>query len=305
MGKFYDYVVNLLGTAGTDTAARAALLAAKSGANSDITSLAGLTTGLAASRVKGLVGAPNAATPLTKYDLSADEIVMRNASGQTWTEYNVANSTVDLGLAGSVVNGRDQLAAFTANSHIYVYRVGNPTTLVKGWIASTVAPGSFTGSTLPSGYTFWALATELRWNASSNIIPALTKGSAVILDIANGGVNRVLSAATATTMTAVSLAGFVPPNALRVSLNILISVIHNVAGIEFLAFLRPTGDTQAGIAKAYTVCQVSGVLTGSVNTFDFPLGTSQQVDYKLGVAPSGAGGVYLDVVGFTIPNGDS
>lgn len=253
------------------------------------------------SRVKGLIGAPNAAAPLTKYDSSADEVVLRNSAGVTMSRNNTGTLTCDAGLAGPIRNGRDQAAVFPAGSWLYKYFIWNGASLATVF---SLSPPSV-GPTLPSGDTHWTFATAIRWNASSNIIPALTKGASVIYDIANAGVNRVLSAATATTMTAVSLAGFVPPNALRVSLNILMSVIHNVAGIEFLAFFRPTGDTQAGIAKAYAVSQASGILTGTINTFDFPLGTSQQVDYKLGVAPSGGGGVYLDVVGFTIPNGDS
>lgn len=55
LGSLRDYLAGLLGTDSTDTAAaRTALVAAKSGANSDITSLSGLTTAL--SKAQGGTG---------------------------------------------------------------------------------------------------------------------------------------------------------------------------------------------------------------------------------------------------------
>lgn len=252
---------------------------------------------------RGLIGSVNAATPLTKCDLSADAVTLRNAAGALTTRFSTGSLTCDLGLAGPAANGRDQSAAFTANSWVYLYFIWNGTTLAT--LASTTAPASFTGSTLPTGYTHWAFATALRWNASSNIIPAYAKGASVFYDIALGGVNRVLSAGQATTMTAVSMAGFVPPVASRAHANFLLSVVHNVAGADFQALYRPTGATQAGILAGDAICQVSGVQVISLNSAQVVVGTSQQIDYKISAAPATSGGVYIDVLGFTVPNGDA
>lgn len=272
---------------------------AKGGVNSDITSLAGLTTGLAGSRVQGLIGTPNAATPLTKYDLSADAVVLRNAAGGTVARYVTGTITNDLGLAGVTANGRDQVAAFAINSHVHLYFIWNGATLAT--ISSLALPT--VGPALPTGYTHWAYATQLRWNASSNIIPTYARGSSITYNLASGGVNRVLSAGTATAMTAVSCAGLVPPNAVTVKLGVTLSMTRAAAGDGVSVNLRPTGSTIAGVVVAFSVSQ--GVnFFGAASSIDLPLGTSQQIDYLLTHAPT-LGGVTIDVLGFRIPNGDA
>jgi hypothetical protein len=145
----------------------------------------------AGSRVLGLVGNVNATTPLTKYDMFADVIVLRNSTGATVVRYNAPTTTCDLGLAGSAANGRDQSAAFSINSWIHLYWVWNGTTLAT--LASTTLPTLFTGSTLPAGYTHWAYATTIRWNSSSNIIPGFPRGSKFFYDTDAVATTRALS----------------------------------------------------------------------------------------------------------------
>lgn len=255
----------------------------------------------ASSRVKGLIGAPTTATPLTKYDISADEVVLRNSTGGTVTRYLTGTITNDLGLAGPIANGRDQAAAFTASSIIYKYFIWNGTTLST--VSSLAVPT--TGPVLPTGYTHWALATEIPWNASSNIVPVLTRGCEVTLDLASGGAGRVLAAGTATTMTAISFASMVPTNALSVKLNVSLLVTHNVAAAQFVLSMRPTGSTVAGITTTLVDTQVINQQISSLREMNMPLGTSRQIDYKLSALPSGGGAVYIDLLGYKIPNGDS
>lgn len=256
----------------------------------------------AVNALRGLVGAPNSGTPLTKYDLSADAVTLRNAAGATLTRYSTGTTTCDFGLAGSAANGRDQAAAFTANSWVYLYFIWNGTTLAT--LASTTAPAAFNGSTLPSGYTYWAFATALRWNGSSNIVPVYARGSRVWYDISEGGVNRALTSGVATSMTAVSLASLVPPNALFAHLEVEVNANTTVLG-PYYASIRPTGATNAGQRVAVAPALVSGGLTTGKASYSVVPGTSQQIDYSISAAPTSSGGVTIDVNGYSIPNGDS
>jgi hypothetical protein len=257
------------------------------------------------SAVKGLTGNVNATTPLTKYDLSATAVILQDANGATVLRSNIGTLTCDLGLAGSVANGRDQAGVFTANSWIYQYFIWNGTTLAT--LASTTAPASFTGSTLPSGYTHWAFATAIRWNASSNIVPCYARGGTVFYDVAAGAGSavRALTSGQATSLTAVSLGSQVPPNVLMVHLNFLVNVTHSVAGVDFSALFRPTGSSNAGTYAVLTMSQVASVQHLNSNSVTTPVGTSQQIDYKISTVPSSSGGVSIDVLSFTVPNGDA
>lgn len=252
-------------------------------------------------RVGGLVGAVNAATPLTKYDLQARAVTLTNAAVGPVTQLNTATLTCDFGLAGPAANGRDQAGAFAINSWIYLYFIWNGTTLAT--LASTTAPASFTGATLPTGYTHWAFATALRWNAVSNIIPAFTQGSKVFYDITDSGVNRVLSAGVATVMTTVSCGSLIPPNAPFGKFNFIL--VCNNAGVQTYDInARKTGSTIVGINVCRASVQVASTNCNAVNSMDFPVNTSGQFDYKIDFVPSVSGGAYIDVLGYVIPNGD-
>jgi hypothetical protein len=256
--------------------------------------------GLTTSRVQGLLGTPNAATPLTKCDLSADSVTLRNAAGGTVARYVTGTITNDLGLAGITANGRDQAAAFPINSWVYEYFIWNGAALAT--ISSLAVPT--VGPALPTGYTHWAFATALRWNASSNIIPVRTMGSSTWYDLPDAGVNRVLTAGVAATMTAVNCSGFVPPIATKGTFSFLVSLSHSAVS-NFRLDVRPTGAAAAKVRACVASVQVAGALIATQNTFSLPLGASTQIDYLLDIAPSGAGGAYIDVTGFTIPNGDA
>ncbi len=159
----------------------------------------------AVSQINGLRGTQNTGTPLTKYDLAADSIQLTDTSGFAVIQTNVAAITCDLGLAGTIINGRDQAGAFTASSWVHLYFIWNGATLAT--LASASAPP--TAPTLPGGYTHWAYAGAIRWNGSSNIVPGYIRGSTFLFDVGQGA----LSGGTATTETAITITSYVPPNA--------------------------------------------------------------------------------------------
>lgn len=254
------------------------------------------------SRVIGLLGNVNSGTPLTKFDLSADGAVFRDANGWAYAfQSSISSKTCDLGLAGPAANGRDQSAAFTASSWIHLYKIYDPSTNTVATLASTTAPTSFTGSTLPSGYTMWAYATSIRWNGSSNIIPVDVRGCEVIYST-DAATIRVIANGVATVMTSISCASFVPPTALKAQINLGLYATGTI-GNEVILSVRRTGSGVTGNDAIFSSYNSSGLVRSS-NAVWLALGASQQFDYKVNIAPTG-GGALADVLSYTIPNGDA
>lgn len=247
---------------------------------------------------RGLTGKVNATTPLTKYDISADAVVLRNATGGTTTQYSVAAITCDLGLTGSAANGRDQSAAFTASSWVYVYFIWNGSTMAT--LSSLSAPP--TAPTLPSGYTHWCFATAIRWNASSNITPMFTRGNTCYYDVTEGGFNRVLSAGVSTVAATIGLTSLVPPSASSIGLNLTLSLIHNIASTSFIVQMK-SNDNSMYRRTISLGTQVAGVICTDQNYTNINGSSTQQISYSISAVPSGAGGLYIDVMDFSIPNG--
>src|SRR5262245_43794945 len=97
-------------------------------------------------RTSGLVGTNNLGAPNTSFDLSAGLVVLRSPSaGSQVVLTGTAVQTVDVSVAGPVPNGRDQLAAFTANSWVHLYFISQSDGTLAA-LASASAPP--TGPTL-------------------------------------------------------------------------------------------------------------------------------------------------------------
>lgn len=257
------------------------------------------TSGEAAfSGSRGLVGKVNAGTPLTKYDLSADAVILKNPVNETIVRTSVAAITCDLGLSGPAANGRDQAGVFGASSFIHLYFIWNGSTVAT--LASLTAPP--TGPVLPSGYTHWCYATCLNWNNVSNIIPMRTQGNQTWFDLASGGGNRVQAASAPVVFTASGTGALVPLNAVTIQLWVLLNFVHTVP-LEFQLFLRPTGASNSGQIYVDVVTQVAATTCAGSNYVTIFPGTSSGVEFKLSSAPATSGGATIDVLGFTLPNG--
>lgn len=257
----------------------AAALVSQNAAAASAASIAG------AYGVIGLVGANNAGAPTTKFDISADSVALRNSSGTVIVRYVTGSITCDFAVVGSAANGRDQAGAFSANSWIYLYFIWNGTTLAT--LASITTPASFTGSTLPSGYTHWCFATAVRWNGSSNINSVYVRGKTV----SNIAEVTIFVGQVVTSNTNASLTSFIPPNALMVY-------------CRFEMVSATGGDT--GYLRLLTSSNAFCVLSCSINTYNttyigFP-NIAQNIVYMVltGVAQAS---LYLN--SYTVPNGDS
>jgi hypothetical protein len=163
--------------------------------------------GVGSYSVRALVGANNAGTPNTKYDLtSADLITFRNpTTGGTNVVAAQGLLTCDLTVQGR--NGRDQAGALATSAFVHLYYTWDGTTVATR--ASQSAPP--TGPTLANGEIAWAYAGAV-FNATG---PALVKtrmrGSVMWYETRQAA----LSSGAATVETSVSLAAFIPPNALE------------------------------------------------------------------------------------------
>lgn len=237
---------------------------------------------LAGMRVMGLVGNVNVTTPLTKFDLSASMVTLRDATGMSVTRYNTGSITCDLGLAGSAANGRDQAGAFTANSWIYLYFIWNGTTL------ATIASTSATAPTLPTGYTHYAFATALRWNASSNIVPCYVSGSFVSYRARQS----LISSGASTSEASLSLSALIPPNSLRWNADLFCNnaPVGSIQGITLR--LASGADFMTLTANASQFAQ-KGAVIPNVN---------QNVIYQSSNASTTLNAF---VEGYAVPNGDA
>lgn len=276
--------------AGSASAASAsALSAAASAATIDVNNLG---SGM---RVMGLIGNVNATTPLTKYDVSANMVTFRNAGGASITRYNTGTITCDFGLAGPIANGRDQAGTFTLSSFVYIYFIWNGTTI------ATIASSSSTAPTLPTGYTHYALATSVRWTAASQIVPSYTVGRRVYFNLDEGSATRVIAAGRSTTFATVDCSTLIPPIAMTIQCQFTLSVTHaSSAQFSMLARVYGSGLT-TGQSVARVTCPAGGAAS-TTNVSELPL-FSQKFDYKLSALPDTLG-AYIEMLGYTIPNGD-
>jgi hypothetical protein len=282
MGSLRDYLASLLGTTGAAVDARLALGADPS------------------RRVQGLLGVNNTTTPNTKFDLSADAVVLRDATGATVTRLVTGAITCDLGLAGPSANGRDVAGAFSASTWINLFFVWNGTTLAT--IASTASPT--TGPVLPSGYTHWAFATSVYWNASSNIPKVHARGSVVHMQ----DQQTVLTGGTAITLTAVSVTAFVPPGALSYKVIGAGNHAQGTSNAGNVLQLTLSLGVVSGLTKA-TQTWLQQNLGASLGNF-FPIGqfelpnVGQQFYYAINATTGSGGAATLAVASFKVANGD-
>ena len=110
--------------------------------------------------VRNLLAFNNTATPNSKVDLTADEVVVRATSGQAKV-LSTVSLTVDITASGA--NGLDT-GAEAGSTWYYLWVIWNGTTTAGLLSASSTAP------TMPSGYTHKALVGAVRNDGSSNFV---------------------------------------------------------------------------------------------------------------------------------------
>jgi hypothetical protein len=254
----------------------------------------GIAVPTGGSFVRGLTGTNNATAPDTQFDLSAHLVQLQNPTDGTMVvRANTGTLTNNIAIQGA--NGRDQAAAFAASSWIHVYFIWNGSTLAT--VSSLTAPP--TGPTLPSGYTHWAYATTIRYNATPVLVRSFVRGGWVFTQALT---NLVLAGGVGTVAeTAVDASAAVPPTATVYALVATVYVQPSfVTAIFFRLRLAPGIDFAVfrGAAQANNYDSVGGFVilpnVGASFLYALDLATGAINDRN----------TRIDCVGYRVPNGD-
>lgn len=150
---------------------------------------------------RNLIAKNNSGTPNSIMDVTADTVVLMNASNASY----VANSvSISINIASSGANGLDT-GAEAGNTWYYLWIIYNGST-VAGLIST-----SATAPTMPSGYTYKALIGAVRNDGSSNFVK--TWISERKAQIANQNVLAATAVSSINTFQSLSISSVVPPMA--------------------------------------------------------------------------------------------
>jgi hypothetical protein len=166
---------------------------------------------------RNLAARTDATTPNSKFNITADELQLKDANGNVFVATSVS-LTVDMAVSGA--NGLDT-GAEASSTWYYGWVIAKEDGTVAG-----LSSVSSSAPTLPAGYTYKALATAVRNDGSSNFIKYRQFGNSAHFEVRNS----VLSAGTATTETSVTISSFVPPIAEELFGDIATTVVANAAG---------------------------------------------------------------------------
>lgn len=246
-------------------------------------------------RVMGLNAVSTATTIVLT---SALAIVARDANGNTYCKFNQGSLTCNSATAGPAIQGRDQAGAFGASVWIYIYYIYNPTTDTWASTMSTAVPT--TGPAMPSGYTAWALATEIYFNGSSNFAVVYARGSWVYHTPALS----MLAAGASTNEAAISLTTLVPSNALAFQAVRQNAITADAAGV-ILAQVRlrvlTTVEYENHTMNVSIANNGSWQLLGEAITFPY----TGNFYYLLTTTTGSAHTLTIGLQAYKIPNGDS
>lgn len=238
-----------------------------------------------------IAGRTDATTPLSKINITADELIVKDSTGaaQLLTAVSVV---IDITVTGA--NGLDT-GAEAISTWYYGYVIAKADGTTAGLLSA-----SATAPTLPTGYTYKARVSAVRNDSSSNFQGYVQNGRQVHLTTMYG----VLTGGNALTGTAVDISTVVPPIAREVDLYGEASCTSDGSGV-----LRAAGlvDGGAGATHALASVNLSGLaLTtamtyGGSNTRVYLL--SQTVYYKNFVGNGSSPLFSLSVHGFSLPGG--
>ncbi|MEN9755828.1 MAG: hypothetical protein RL755_15 [Pseudomonadota bacterium] len=187
---------------------------------------------------------PNASTPNTKLDITAQEAML--ISGNNVIKPTSISCTLDITVNG--LNGLDT-GTRAANTWYTIYFISNGTT--TGAIASL----STSSPTLPSGYTFSGFIGAFRTNGSSNIIHFTQRQN--VVEFTETNVLTAGQASVSGTFQGLSIATAVPAQAKRAKCRLSSSIAGN--GVLKVA-ANASGDGVAGgnisTANLYETVQV-------------------------------------------------
>ncbi|WP_321886005.1 hypothetical protein [Burkholderia cenocepacia] len=144
----------------------------------------------------------------------ADEIVVETALGGGFFRLAGFNNTINLATTG--VGGMD-VGTAPVNGYVALYAIYNPSTATAALLAtnatSVAASNVYGGGSMPSGYTASALLTVVPTNGSGQFAPVLVQDRNVGIQIKMA----LTSNSVVGTLTPISLASTIPPNAVSIT----------------------------------------------------------------------------------------
>ncbi|KKL39536.1 tail protein [Burkholderia contaminans FFH2055] len=211
--------------------------------------------------------------------LTADEIVVGTALGGQKYLLKQFSNTINLATNGA---GGMDTSTTPVSGYVALYAIYNPTTAASALLAtnstSTVAPNVYGGGNAPAGYTASALVSVWATNGSGQFVAGLQADRSISI-IPNVVLNSNTSQAS---LTALSISGAVPKNA--VSVTFRSSLSSSSAGWSGNITITPSAG---GIAT-----QTVGGSNGAANSALYGTlpdvgiaGNSQQVFYICGASP--------------------
>jgi hypothetical protein len=254
----------------------------------------GSASALGTPRIVGLRGVNASSDSGAKITFQADFIELWKPSDNS-KKFVINSSTLLADITTTAANGRDQVAAFTANNWVHFYYVG-PDTVTSSTLqvrASLTAPP--TGPTLQTSETRWAYAAAVRLNASTALLPTYIYDDTASLSVADSGETRVLSNGTSTSMTAVDCSNYIPPNS-RLGIFEFILFGSAAPNAFHAIYIRPTNSTQTG--QVPVGINSSGTVL-SYSAAGYPVSSSQAFDYMINSTVA----AYVEVWGYKLPNG--
>src|SRR5262245_2292564 len=247
--------------------------------------------------VYGFTAVNNAATPTGKLDLSANIITAKQASDHAVITAPPGSLTVDINLAGPIALGLDQAAAFANNTWVHFYYIVNSSTGAISAIASL----NISTPVLPTGFTHFVYATSVYKDGTGSLRLVYCRGSTVAYKVAQ---TIVSAQANANFTLPVSLATFVPPNALMLGMSTVLSGGSvTVAGSDFL---------DVGVAPSTQTVPAtvifSGLTSAGISRSSFVIPNVNQTFYYA-ITRNSSGGISVVttmwITSYTVPNGDS
>lgn len=253
-----------------------------------------LNTSGALAAGRNIAARTNAATPNTKLDISADEIVLKDTNNAVFMARSVA-VTINLGVVGA--NGIDA-ATQASSTWYYGYVIAKADGTIAG-LASTSA----TAPTLPSGYVYKALVTSARSNGSTQFLAYRQFGNCCYYEVGQSA----LSGGTSGSEVAVSVASLIPPIALEFTISTKISGNSSGGTIDLRPDLRfIAGQSYRSSGDDYRFYEDNAGATAgfhrNLGTTPFP-NVGQQFFYAFSAAAGTIGSMSCWVLFYKLPGG--
>lgn len=163
---------------------------------------------------------------------TADEVIVESALGGQC--YRLANFSKAINLTTTGAGGMNSGQA-PANGFVALYAIYNPSTGASALLAkdatSAVQPEVFSGTGMPAGYTASALVSVWPTNASRQLQIGYQRDREIFTTYSA----MLNTSVQATTLTSLSVAAYVPPNAKTLSGDGSISSSTNTTGDIFVA----------------------------------------------------------------------